>query len=160
MAASRLLALLLVLAVVSAAGCGGGSSSRLTKAQYAAKANAICLDMQKQAQNLGKVRVDVYTPDNLRRITALMKNFGRIFDGEIDKLDNLKPPQELQGRTDDWLARLRDTSKHLDELGQAAETGDKHAMNRALGGLLRDSERADETSRLLGLASACQSSAL
>jgi Tfp pilus assembly protein PilP len=78
------LAIVLLLAVV---GCGGEDS--LTRGEWAAQANAICLEALKKVEALGRP----VTSDDYLRVTPKANEIGRV---AIEKLRELKAPEAIE----------------------------------------------------------------
>jgi hypothetical protein len=115
------IALVAVLAV-AAAGCGGddngsGDGDRLTKTEYAAKANAICADFKKELDALP-------APQGFEEAADYAEKAKPIFDEHLDQLKDLDPPEDLQDVHDKWIATGDKARERLDELEQAAEDKD------------------------------------
>jgi hypothetical protein len=80
-------AALAILLVLGAVGCGGDDS--LSRGEWAAKANAICLDALKQVEALGRPA----TSDDYLRVTPKANEIGR---AALDDLRGLKAPGEIE----------------------------------------------------------------
>ena len=69
--------------------CGGGSSGnngkRLTKEQFATKANAICLSFNKANSATG-------TPANISEAIAQVEKLTPLYEKRVSDLTKLKPP--------------------------------------------------------------------
>ena len=103
--------LLLLLAAVVIAGCGGGGSSSgpLTKAEYVAQANKICVKENKRVEE----EIENYAGEhNLRYRTPSKKDFEReaedVFapsvERKIDQLQELEPPANDEQTVDKMLS--------------------------------------------------------
>ena len=87
MAKSRLgtLALLVIGAVLVLSSCGGGGSKRLTKEQFAAKADALCAAFHKKVNA-------VPTPTTADETVAYLEKLLPLDEKLIADIKNLKPP--------------------------------------------------------------------
>lgn len=85
------LAIALVLAVV---GCGGEDS--LTRGEWAAQANAICLDTLKKIEALGRPA----TSDDYLRVTPEANELGR---DALEQLRDLKAPGEIDDNAEEMI---------------------------------------------------------
>jgi hypothetical protein len=131
-------ALLLTLAaLVVVAGCGGGGS-RLSRQEYASKADAICAKYNKQTDKLG-------TPTGLAALARVADQTLAIVDKALAEFRTLEPPENEQAIVDQWLAqfkllrddvaKIRDTAKANDLQGvQAvvAQAGTHNIRNNQL----------------------------
>ena len=77
---------LAIVLVLTAVGCGGDDS--LSRGEWAAQANAICLDSLKQVEALGQPT----TSDDYLRVTPKANEIGR---AAIEELRDLKAPGEI-----------------------------------------------------------------
>jgi hypothetical protein len=85
------LAIVLVLAVV---GCGGEDS--LTRSEWTAQANAICLDTLKKIEALGRPA----TSDDYLRVTPEANELGR---DALEQLRDLKAPGEIDDDAEEMI---------------------------------------------------------
>ena len=93
------LALVLLLAV---AGCGGDDS--LSRGEWAAQANAICLETLKKVEALGLPS----TSDDYLRVTPKANELGR---DAIERLRDLKAPGSIEGDTEKMIKGYEDVVK-------------------------------------------------
>ena len=111
-------ALLAIVVIVLLAGCGGGGgSSRLSKSEFDAKANAVCDKYTKQINAVAQ-------PKTLKDISHYVDTVLPILREGTSKLDDLKPPSDLQSTTDEWRQILHDEVKQAEALKKAADKGD------------------------------------
>src|SRR5437762_2166618 len=83
------------LLLLAACGGGGGSSSRLSKSEFDAKANAICDKYQAKVNAVAQ-------PSGVKDVPAYIDKVLPILREGTSKLDDLKPPQDLQSTADEW----------------------------------------------------------
>ena len=88
------LALLTVL-VLAACGGGGGGSSRLSKSEFDAKANAVCDKYEKKIKAVPQ-------PSGTKDIVSYIDKVLPILDEGTGKLDELNPPKEIESTVDEW----------------------------------------------------------
>jgi len=138
------LAALVGVFVLLAAGCGGGSSVRLSKTEFQSQANAICAKYQKQLNALG-------SPTSLDEIPDLVDKALAILNKEIDEIADLNPPEEFQDQFDSMLAASDKTKQAADDLSSAAKAGDQAAVQKALEEGNAASSQADQIAGELGL---------
>jgi hypothetical protein len=112
------------LALVLLAGCGGGSNQRLTKEQYASKADSICAKGNERQKELGN-------PANITDVADLARVADKtreILDDAIGDLSKLKPPASEQARVDQWLAQVRLLREDLKQIRDKAKQSDLKAL--------------------------------
>lgn len=126
------------------AACGGGGDARLSEEEFQSQANAICAKYQKQLDALG-------TPASLDEIPELVDQALAILNKEVDEIDALNPPQELQSDVDKLLAATDRTRAAADDLSAAATSGDQAAVQQALDEGNAATKEADDLASSLGL---------
>ena len=140
----------LVLATLFAAGCGGGGGGngggpkRLSAADFATKADAICGKYNKQANNLG----------NPKTLAGLAKAFDKalpVLNSVLAELHGLKPPAKEQHAVDRWLAQSEVLKHDLTELRDRAKTNDRKGVESAFIQASGDVKAVNEQARKLGL---------
>jgi hypothetical protein len=140
----RALAALVGVLVLLATACGGGSDTRLSKAEFQSQANAICAKYQKQLNAIDE-------PTSLDEIPDLVDQALVILNKEIDEVAALNPPEELQGDFDKMIAASNRTKAAADDLSAAAKSGDQAAVQKALEEGNAASSEADQLAGNLGL---------
>ena len=126
-------AALAVLVLLAVAGCGGDDS--LSRGEWAAQANAICLDTLTKIEALGRP----VTADEYNRVTPEANELGR---DAIDRLRELKAPGEISDDVKRMVDGYEDVVKLQDVVyrgmkaqrdGTEPPTGDYYRQgNRAL----------------------------
>lgn len=91
--------------VLVAVGCGGDDS--LSRAEWAAQANAICLETLKQVEALGRPS----TSDDYLRVTPDANELGR---EAIDRLRELKAPGEIADDAEAMIDGYENTVEQQD----------------------------------------------
>jgi hypothetical protein len=141
------------LAIVSAlllAGCGGGGgggSSRLSKSEFDAKANAICDKYQKKIN-------DVSQQKNLKEVPGYIDKVLPILREGTSKLADLKPPTTLQSTFDEWNQVQQDQVDEAEALKKAADKGDAAEVTRIASEADTKNKHGNELASQLG-ATAC-----
>jgi hypothetical protein len=130
--------------ILLVAACGGGGDARLSEEEFQSQANAICAKYQKQLDELG-------TPSSLDEIPELVDQALAILNKEVDEIDALNPPQELQSDVDKLLAATDRTRAAADDLSTAATSGDQAAVQQALDEGNAATKEADDLASSLGL---------
>jgi len=136
----RAAALLAATALVTA-GCGGGSGGRLSKADYAKQADAICSKYNRKVEALG-------APKSLADIVGFADKALALTRQGNGELKGLKPPKSEEQTAKEWVAQndlvakavadLRDAAKKNDRLAIQAALRRGQAANRTGNGLARD----------------------
>ncbi len=131
--------------LLAAAGCGGGGGGeRLSREDYVAQADAICKEVEQKADELA-------APGSIQEIPPYVDGALPIFDEGLERLEALRPPEDLRDKVDDWLAAGDRTRELLADLKAAAEEGDAAKVREigARGDML--DEETDRLARELGL---------
>jgi hypothetical protein len=99
------------------AGCGGATGKRLTKAEYASKADAICGKYNDQITSLGN-------PKNLSDLAKVADKTLSVLDQAISDLDKLVPPASEKALSDQWLTQVGNLKDDLQEMRDKAKAND------------------------------------
>lgn len=134
-------ALAIVAAALFATSCGSGGGGRLSKEDYAKKADAICAKYNRKIQALGP-------PKSLRDIVGFADKALELTRQGNDELKGLKPPKSEEQTAKKWVAQndlvanavadLRDAAKKNDRVEIRAALRRGQAANRTANGLARD----------------------
>ena len=136
------LAFAVVLAAV-VAGCGGGSG-RLSKAEYAKRADEICTKYNAKLKALARPTSISALPDYVDKALPLARK------GD-DELSALKPPKD-EGRTaKEWLDQNDSVVGSMERLREAAKKGDRAGIQTALNEATAANRTANGLARRLGL---------
>jgi hypothetical protein len=135
-----LLPLAALLALV-AAGCG---SQALSKADYVAKADAICRTYDKKLEALP-------SPKSIKDIGTLADNAIPIVDEGIAKLRDLKPPDDLKSGVDHWLDLNKQNLDDFKKLRDAAKKGDASTTQALANQIGQHEKETDAAARKIGL---------
>jgi len=119
--------------------------------QFAAQANAICLDAKEQI-----VAIQRRTPDEPEDLRAGLEQLGGVLEGASDRLAELERPDgdagELAERyVEDLASRTEQSPELIDTIVDAVEADDVEAVERATGrlnALAARGETADIARRL------------
>jgi hypothetical protein len=130
---------------VLAAGCGGdGGGERLSRADYVAKADAICLATARKRQALP-------VPSAIAQIPRYVDRALPLLDSERSDLRALPPPSELEDEVASWLNAMQEERGALSDLRSAAKSGNS-AKVRAIGSRgAAIEQRARTRARAIGL---------
>ena len=139
--------------VVALAGCGSSSGGRLSKAQFAKNADAICTTYRHKVAN-AFAGTNSANSDELA--AAIGKAIPLIRRGN-DELAALKPPKELAGTYHRWVAKARTEESQAADLRDAVK---QQAIARVRGILVElrrlEAEQNQVARRDLGLKSCAQ----
>jgi hypothetical protein len=96
------LAMLIISGSIALGGCGGGGGKRLTKAEFAARANAICTELDK--------KLEIASAKNPQ---SSLKASLPLYHDEISSLKTLRPLQREQQTFDQTITLLEDYSSNV-----------------------------------------------
>jgi hypothetical protein len=142
------IAVFLLLSATLLAGCGG-SSKRLSKEEYASKADAICAKYNEQVKKLD-------TPSNLDELVSVADETIPILDKAIDDLQKLKPPASEQGTADRWLDQVENLKDDLSEIRDKAKDNDTQGVQAVVPKAQEHNSQSNALATQLGL-SVCNS---
>jgi len=124
---------------LAAAGCGGGGSKTLSKAEYSSRLNKICADYNAKVKQVGQ-------PRSIAELASKGPQLLDEFDKAVAEAKKLKPPDELKAAANRFLSladqeralisnlidavKKKDTQK-ITELGAKVEPLDKESNNIA-----------------------------
>jgi hypothetical protein len=144
--------LLLALICLLAAGCMNGSGSsdaesadaRLTKAEYIEQADAICARFDSELDALAQ-------PQTLDDLAAMATEAKPIAEAGVDELRALNPPEELEEQVDAWLVLNEKNIEAIDQLREAAESGDETKVQQVAATATDNEQKADAAAADIGL---------
>jgi hypothetical protein len=135
----------LLLALLLAAGCGGGGGSkRLTRDQYAAKADAICAKCKQQL----KVPRGI---SSMSELAAAVDKTSPALAKALDEIRKLKPPADEQATVDEWLAQAENVEGDVKEIRDKAKSNDMQGALNALSKGNRHNAQSRELATQLGM---------
>jgi hypothetical protein len=123
---------------------GGGDGKRLTKAEYASKADAICGKYNQRVKALG-------TPSNLKELAAVADKTVPILGNAVRDIRKLKPPQNEQETVDQWLDGLKKLEDDLTEIRDKAKDNDMQAVQDVVPKAEQHNTRSNELATELGM---------
>ena len=109
--------LLSAVVLVSLAACGGGGSSSLSKADFIAKSDAVCKDLNDKGNNTGQ-------PKDAKETATLIDSLLTSARSARAKLAALKPPSDGQQLQKDMLAQFDTQLAAGDRAKAIAQKGD------------------------------------
>jgi hypothetical protein len=134
---------LLVLALV-VAGCGGGGGKRLSRSEYASKADVICRKANEQTKSLKQ-------PSNLAELAKGFDKALPIFEHAIANLRKLKPPKSEQATVDRWLAKSDALKRDLEQIRDRAKAKDLKGVQSLFENATRDQQSGNQLAGRLGM---------
>ena len=134
---------LIGLAALVAAGCGGGGS-RLTRAEYAKQANAVCTDSN------GKVKAVGSPGTSLGSLATYADKVIPILENGVADLKKLDPPEDEQNVVDQWLATNDEQLDLIREIRDAARDNDQAEVQRLGAEAEANDRKSDQLAETLG----------
>ena len=127
-----------------AAGCGGGGGGdkQLTKAAYAAKADAACAAAQKKGAALDL--------SSTEKIAANGDKAKKVLDDLANDIDDLQPPDALKDSANSFVTGLKKEASDFGDITQAAKDGNEAKIKTIQGTLQSESAATSEDARFLG----------
>jgi hypothetical protein len=135
-----------LLAIVLAAGCGGGGShgQRLTHDQYAAKADAICGKYKQKTDALSR-------PATLSDLADVSDQVLPLLHDARGELHALRPPQNEEATANAWLDEFDVIIDDVQKIRDAAKKNDTAAVQAAAGPALQHDQHANDLATQLGM---------
>ena len=137
-------AVLVAASAFAAAGCGGGGGGdkQLTKAAYAAKADAACAAAQKKGAGLDL--------SSTEKIAANGDKAKKVLDDLANDIDDLQPPDALKDSASSFVTGLKKEASDFGDITQAAKDGNEAKIKAIQGTLQSESAATSEDARFLG----------
>src|SRR6266511_3370961 len=135
----------LAVVLLAVAGCGGGSSKRLTKEEYTSQADAICGKYNQQVKALDT------NPTNLSELADVADKTIPILDNAIDDLHKLKPPASEQGTADRWLSQVENLKDDLTEIRDKAKAKDMQGVQAVVPKAQEHNSQSNQLATQLGM---------
>ena len=146
----RTVALAGVLAVaLAAAGCGGGGSKTLSKAEYGKQLDKICADYNAEVKKIGQ-------PSSLADLGQKGPKLLDSFKAAVSKAEKLKPPAELKADADKFVSEAKQLTGVLSQLIDAAKKNDTAKITSLGGQADALSKDSDTLGKRLGASSCAQ----
>jgi hypothetical protein len=126
------------------AGCGGATGKRLTKAEYASKADAICGKYNDQITSLGN-------PKNLSDLAKVADKTLSVLDQAISDLDKLVPPASEKALSDQWLTQVGNLKDDLQEMRDKAKANDINGVRSVVPKATDHNSKSNSLASRLGM---------
>ena len=133
-----------LLLVALAAGCGGGDSGPLSRADYTKKANASCVTAERKLDALGGF-------ENFDELSREMKLGQDALDQSAQELRDLEPPAKLVDRHNKFIELTEETAELAGRMSVAAGDNDQVEMQKQAERADQLTRSANEVARQLGL---------
>jgi DNA repair ATPase RecN len=125
--------------------CGGdGGGPRLTKEEFASKADAICGKYNQQVKALDN-------PTSLKELADVADQTIPILHNAIRDLDKLNPPESEQDTVDQWLDQVEKLEGDLEEIRDKANDGDMQGVQDVVPKADEHNKRSNELATELGM---------
>jgi hypothetical protein len=139
--------LLVAIALLAVAGCGGSAGSggtRLTKQEYASQADAICGKYNRQVRELSN-------PQNLSELEQVADQTLSILANAIKDLKKLNPPAGEQAKADQWLTQVENLEEDLTEIRDRAKERNMQEVQAVLPKAEEHNRRSNALATELGM---------
>ena len=137
-----LLALLLVLALVS--GCGSSGEKRLSREEFAQRADAVC-------RRTNRVTQPATTPKTMAGLARLADRSLPPLDRAIRELTALRPPADEEATVRAWLRQLRRLRADVTRIRTRANANDAKGVQALAVAAQQVNDRFHELATRLGM---------
>ena len=139
-------ALLVVIVVpMLVAACGGQDRGpRLTKEQFASKADAICAKYNDKVSSLGN-------PQTLTELADVADNTIPVLRDAIRDFRRLNPPEAQENTVDAWLEAVDELENDLEEIRDEADKGSLKGVQAVVPNADQHNKRSNELAAQLGM---------
>ena len=136
---------LLLAACAVLAGCGSSGEKRLSKDEYARRADAICARFNRQQPSLAN-------PQNVtvQQVERLASRTIPLLDRTIADLRRLRPPKDEHELADRWIASLRRLRVDAAKIRDRAKANDLAGVGALVGPSTQDERTSEELAARLG----------
>jgi hypothetical protein len=136
--------LLVVALAVVLTGCGGGGGERLSRQQYASKADAICTRYNREITALKQ-------PSSLADLGKSLDKLLQSFDRASKDLGALMPPENEQATADKWVAQIKTLESDLKAIRDNAKSNDMQGVQAAGQKAQQHNGRSNALAKQLGM---------
>lgn len=140
----RAFTLLLAAALVAGCGSGGSKEQRLTRQQYASRADAICTKYKAKTNSLSR-------PATLSDLAKLADQVLPLLDNARGELRALRPPQNEAAAAQAWLDQFDVILDDVRTIRDKAKAGDSAGVQAAATPALQHNQHANDLAARLGM---------
>lgn len=126
------------------AGCGGGGGERLTRQEFASKADAICGKYNEQTKALEN-------PTSLSDLANVADKTLPILDNALEDLRKLKPPEDEQASVNAWLEQVENLRGDVAKIRDKAKDKDLQGVQAILPRADQHNSRSNQLATQLGM---------
>jgi outer membrane murein-binding lipoprotein Lpp len=134
----------LVLASIVLAGCGASDGSRLTREQYASKADAVCQKYKQKSDALS-------SPTTLPALASVADRLLPLLNDARRELRALRPPAREQATANAWLDAFDVSIDDVRKIRDRAKAGDRAGVGDVATRAQQHNGRANELAAQLGM---------
>lgn len=131
---------LLALAALTAAGCGGGPS----KDEYVADLNKICQESNEKIANIKR-------PRNIKEIAPFMRESRGVLEASLKEAEDLELPDESKDEFESYIDANKKSLNVLDDIERASAKNDTAGVRRLFAKTTAENQKRDLQARKLGL---------
>ena len=134
-----------MLAIALAAGCGGSSNGqRLTREQYAARADAVCSKYKQKTDALSR-------PSTLSGLADVSDQLLPLLHDARGELRALRPPRNEEATAKAWVDEFDVIIDDVEKIRDAAKKNDTAAVQAAARPALRHDQHSNDLATQLGM---------
>jgi hypothetical protein len=137
-----LCALLVLFALVVAAGCGG--DDKPSKEEFAADLDNVCAKSNEKVQK-------VKAPKTVKEIGTFTRATRPILEDSIKEAEDLELPEEDADEFEAYIQSSKESLSELDDLEKAADAGDVKEVRRVFAETTKGNNERDAQAKELGL---------
>jgi hypothetical protein len=127
------------------AGCGSSGEKRLSKEEYAHRADAICARFNRQQPSLPNLQ-----NVTVKQVEQLASQTIPLLDRTIADLKRLRPPKDEEAKALLWLASLQDLRADAVKIRDRAHANDLAGVAALVGPSNRDERTSERLAAALG----------
>jgi hypothetical protein len=132
------------LVVVMAAGCGSGGEKRLSRDEYAKRADGVCRAYNTATRRLGR-------PTSMRALARVAGRSLPFLDRAVRDLRRLRPPKEEEAMTRTWLRQLTLLRRDVVRIRDRARANDANGVRAVVPAATKQNERFATLAAQLGM---------
>ena len=146
-----IMSLLAIGAVFVLCSCGGGGGKRLTKEQFADKANALCASFSKSEKAAGN-------PSSVAQAITYFEKLTPLYEKRVAALDKLKPPADEEATVNKIVSFEKNETSLAKQLLAALKKNDTTKANKLVASGNSNSGKTKALYKQLGITGCAKSS--